>query len=272
MPSTPRKIAANRANAQKSTGPRTPDGRARAAQNSLKHGLNSDRVLVPDELYSEFEEFRQALLEEFQPATPDQALLFEHMAAAAWRLRRIRRIETDMFDALLTQKSESLRYNYEKVDLDHVDLRNALLFRDCSEDFLRLSHYESRIYHQYRRNRADLIAAKAAAAKAQSEAAAQAREEAEAEARAKAEAKEKAEAIAEAKASAKAKAAPAAPAAPAPPRPARTPQVPSNLKKTDKIRVIGFVPPNSAARTSPPPQDRSTPHPALGHGAIPHLG
>jgi hypothetical protein len=217
MPSTPRKIAANRANAQKSTGPRTAEGKARAARNSVKHGLNSDRVLIPDETYSEFEEFRQALLDEFQPATPDQATLFEHMVAAAWRLRRIRRLETDMFEALLTHKSKSLENRYDEVDLDHPDLRKALLFRDCSQDFLRLSQYESRIYNQYRRNRADLIAAQAAAAKAQAEA--QAKVEAETQT-------------------------PPKKAQPSTPAPSQNASSKSNKKR--KIRVISFVPPNSS--------------------------
>jgi hypothetical protein len=143
MPSTPRKIAANRANAQKSTGPRTPEGRTRAALNSLKHGLNAKTVVVPSEVPAEFAEFRQALQDEFQPADPDQALLFEHMVAAAWRLRRIRRLETDMFDALLVHHEDSLANRYDNVNLSHSQFENALLFRDCAKDFLCLSHYES---------------------------------------------------------------------------------------------------------------------------------
>jgi hypothetical protein len=244
MPSTPRKIAANRANAQKSTGPKTPEGRARAAQNSVKHGLNSERVLIPGEIPADFGELRQALLDEFQPATPDQALLFEHMVAAAWRLRRIRRIETAMFDALLTHHEEDMEERYEGVALDKSQFQNALLFRDCSTDFLRLSQYESRIYHQYRRSRADLLAIQAAAAKAQAEA----------------------EAKAEAEVQARAKAGTPAPAGKAPaPQPVTPTQGPanpsgghksaSNSNKTEKIRVIGFVPPNSSPdceRSLPP--------------------
>ena len=42
-------IAANRANAQRSTGPRSEEGKARVAQNGLKHGLCSTRVLLPGE-------------------------------------------------------------------------------------------------------------------------------------------------------------------------------------------------------------------------------
>jgi hypothetical protein len=239
MASTPRKIAANRANAQKSTGPRTPEGRTRAALNSLKHGLNSDIIVVPAESPAEFADFRQALQDEFQPADPDQALLFEHMVAAAWRLRRIRRLETDMFDALLVHKEKSLANRYNNVNLSHSQFENALLFRDCAKDFLCLSHYESRIYNQYRRSRADLIARQAAAAKAKAEAEA----EAEAEAR-------RAHARAQVEAQAKANTPSTPPEKTLKPEPTalsdKSQNPPPKPHKTEKIRVIGFVPPNSS--------------------------
>ena len=41
-------LAANRRNARKSTGPKTPEGKARARQNALKHGLLAREVVVSD--------------------------------------------------------------------------------------------------------------------------------------------------------------------------------------------------------------------------------
>ncbi len=38
MPASPAQLAANRANAQHSTGPRTPEGKAASARNALSHG------------------------------------------------------------------------------------------------------------------------------------------------------------------------------------------------------------------------------------------
>jgi len=40
---TDRQIAANRKNAQKSTGPKTPEGRAAVRLNGVKHGLTAKR-------------------------------------------------------------------------------------------------------------------------------------------------------------------------------------------------------------------------------------
>ena len=42
-------IEANRANAQKSTGPRTAEGKAKVAPNAIKHGLLAEQVVVKDE-------------------------------------------------------------------------------------------------------------------------------------------------------------------------------------------------------------------------------
>ena len=46
---TARQIVANRRNARKSTGPRTPAGKAIVRKNALKHGLLSREVILPDE-------------------------------------------------------------------------------------------------------------------------------------------------------------------------------------------------------------------------------
>jgi hypothetical protein len=43
------RISANRSNAQKSTGPRTEEGKARSRANALKHGLYASAV-VPERL------------------------------------------------------------------------------------------------------------------------------------------------------------------------------------------------------------------------------
>ena len=61
-------IAANRANAQRSTGPRTAEGKARAAQNGLKHGLCARATLLPEEDPAEFEALVADLKARWRPA------------------------------------------------------------------------------------------------------------------------------------------------------------------------------------------------------------
>ncbi|HWE39874.1 MAG TPA: hypothetical protein VG406_25210 [Isosphaeraceae bacterium] len=52
---TPAQFAARQANAKNSTGPRTDEGKARAAKNALLHGLCSLAPVLPGEDPAEFE-------------------------------------------------------------------------------------------------------------------------------------------------------------------------------------------------------------------------
>ncbi len=47
--STEAQKLANRRNAQKSTGPRTPQGKAAVSQNAVKHGLLAAHVVITSE-------------------------------------------------------------------------------------------------------------------------------------------------------------------------------------------------------------------------------
>lgn len=84
-----RQIEANRLNAERSTGPRTPDGKERVASNALKHGLTGKRVVLPNEDPEEFDAFRSALWVELAPQGALEEVLADEIVADAWRLRRI---------------------------------------------------------------------------------------------------------------------------------------------------------------------------------------
>jgi hypothetical protein len=93
MSTSPERLAANAANAQHSTGPRTPEGRARSSQNARTHGLTArDVVIAPDER-EEFEQLLNDYQADVKPQGGIQQSLFDDLVAAAWNLRRIRRME-----------------------------------------------------------------------------------------------------------------------------------------------------------------------------------
>jgi hypothetical protein len=89
MSSTEKQLAARRANALKSTGPRTDQGKAVSSLNALRHGLRSDRVLVPGELTGEYEAFARGFFEALDPADMLEASFAERIVHSAWRLRRV---------------------------------------------------------------------------------------------------------------------------------------------------------------------------------------
>ena len=92
-----KQIEANRRNAKKSTGPRTAAGKTKVAMNAVKHGLLAQQVVLPNEDEDEFTEFTIRLAHELQPVGELEDLLLGMIAACAWRLRRLQRVEKGLF-------------------------------------------------------------------------------------------------------------------------------------------------------------------------------
>jgi len=86
---TPSQLAANRSNAQKSTGPRTSAGKAAAAANALRHGLSAKRLVVGDERWLDFMEFHDEMRTALAPGDAVEEQLVERIVLCAWRLRRV---------------------------------------------------------------------------------------------------------------------------------------------------------------------------------------
>ena len=82
-------MAANRANAQKSTGPKTPAGKAASKMNAFKHGLLSREVLVCGEDHQELTALQEWFEEDLQPVGPMEVMLVGQIIATHWRLRRV---------------------------------------------------------------------------------------------------------------------------------------------------------------------------------------
>jgi hypothetical protein len=93
-----RKIAANRANAQKSTGPRTDSGKARSSLNAISHGLSSQQVVLPDEDGDAYDKSIRELEADMQPRGALQRQLVHRIGSLLWRLNRIARIEQELWD------------------------------------------------------------------------------------------------------------------------------------------------------------------------------
>ncbi len=82
------KIESNRRNARHSTGPRTREGKAISAKNSLRHGLLAKQITRPDEEIEAFTEFRRNMLTDLAPEGAVEELLAERIIVNAWRLER----------------------------------------------------------------------------------------------------------------------------------------------------------------------------------------
>jgi hypothetical protein len=99
MTATPAQIAANRANAQKSTGPRTDEGKIRASQNSLRHGLCSAIPEMHDEGDQHQDHLFDALREEYQPVGPTEEILVYKMAEHFFYAKRAAYLLSEQLDS-----------------------------------------------------------------------------------------------------------------------------------------------------------------------------
>jgi hypothetical protein len=84
---------ANRANAQKSTGPKTGTGQARASLNRLLHGLRASTPVLPGEDSRELETLTERVATEVKAQGVVEAFMAERVALGMWRLRRAERAE-----------------------------------------------------------------------------------------------------------------------------------------------------------------------------------
>ena len=90
---TDAQLAANRANAALSTGPKTDAGKERAARNALRHGLTSKQLVVFDEKAENFVYFNASIRLALAPTDEFEEQLVERIVVCQWRLRRAGRAE-----------------------------------------------------------------------------------------------------------------------------------------------------------------------------------
>ena len=113
--SSRRKAAANRRNAQHSTGPKTPEGKAASAQNATTHGLSSSFTVLPHEDHDAYAQLLETLQKEHAPSTEHEKFLVTRMAESRWRLDRTHRFEAVAYEQLLDE--------YDETNPDHVIVR-----------------------------------------------------------------------------------------------------------------------------------------------------
>ncbi|MCK5126186.1 MAG: hypothetical protein KAR42_08010 [candidate division Zixibacteria bacterium] len=93
-----KQIEANRKNALKSTGPKTPEGKDIASQNATRHGLYSNRIIIQSPHYREdpitYEALDKIVNKSLKPESHTQMLLADEIINNLWRSRRAMSIKT----------------------------------------------------------------------------------------------------------------------------------------------------------------------------------
>ena len=167
-PVSPKRLAANRANAARSTGPRTPEGKARSAQNARKHQFTgSTFAVVRLEDLQEIAHLRDDLNALYQPANSQELFALERVALAQHAILRGARLESGFFTTCLDQSldraGEPIRFmdpilaGDGDIEVTRAQNRNFLLgdgFHRMAREansFSLLLRYQAQAERHYRR-------------------------------------------------------------------------------------------------------------------------
>ena len=96
---SPKRIAANRANAQLSTGPTSPEGKTASSRNAITTALTGRTVLLPSDDLALYQQHLESFFERLAPVGAEETALVQSLADIAWRLDRIAGLEMALFAA-----------------------------------------------------------------------------------------------------------------------------------------------------------------------------
>jgi len=121
-------LAANRANAQHSTGPKTEQGKTTASLNAVKTALTGRTVLLPTDDAAEYERFLRAYEKEFKPVGQRESDLVQSIADLSWRLRRIPALEAAIFARGHLEFAESFNEHNPSLRPSMIELETFLKY------------------------------------------------------------------------------------------------------------------------------------------------
>jgi len=137
---TPNQIEANRLNAQRSTGPRSVEGKDTSRWNALKHGIDAQSLILPGEDPDQLAALAERYHQQFHPASATEELLVRSLVLSDWRQQRYARIEAKFIEIsidpaldfesavamLFTDKSSPLRLVFQRQQTAYREWTNSL--------------------------------------------------------------------------------------------------------------------------------------------------
>ncbi len=144
---TEAQVTANRLNAQKSTGPRTPEGKAISARNAIKHGLLGEQIVVEGEDRLHFAFHRDQMMRYLAPIGEVELTLADRLVGLSWRLQRVERLQVQAFEVLC---AKALEAPADELADDKLAL-GRIIVKDFAETRIldKLLVYERRIEHSF---------------------------------------------------------------------------------------------------------------------------
>jgi hypothetical protein len=154
-----KQLEANRRNAERSTGPRTEEGKKASALNARRHNLTGQVTAMTDADRIMHDAFSASIMESLAPEGAMEIQLAQRIATDSWRLNRISAVEDNLFALRHSAKSDDTETEDPEI---HAALTAAKVFKDESKQLQLLTLYEQRINRNIQRNLATLQALQAA--------------------------------------------------------------------------------------------------------------
>ena len=161
-----KQLLANRLNAKKSTGAKTPEGKRRSSLNAIKHGLTCEKHVAIGENKREFELLKLRVLRDFPVFDVKSEIYVRKIIQYEWSLRRYQLIETGIFsrESLDYNQSENitrkdyyldsaeLTSQHQKVLVRQVELPSVAFLRDSNAGnaFLKINTIDGRLFSRLR--------------------------------------------------------------------------------------------------------------------------
>jgi hypothetical protein len=142
---TLKQITANRANAKRSTGPKTPEGKAASSQNATRHRALSNTICLEAEDKPRFEALLATFTSQFEPRNPAETALVESLTIARWHRMRLWAIQKATFEIEMVSIPDTA---------GSAPIRAALAFRklaDQSQALQLLQRYDTAYERQFNR-------------------------------------------------------------------------------------------------------------------------
>jgi hypothetical protein len=126
-----KQIEANRLNAQKSTGPRSVEGKAATSQNALKSGIDAESLIIRGEKQEDLETLTAEYLARFNPRTPEERHYVDSLIRDDWQLRRLAKADTQIWDHTMKATfkladNAPLGHAFERADKTFIRLQRRI--------------------------------------------------------------------------------------------------------------------------------------------------
>jgi hypothetical protein len=135
----------NQANAQKSTGPRTHQGKQRSRMNAFKHNLTGNNLILQEHEYEKYMEVSNKMLADFKPGTELERQIAQKIIDTNFRLNRLAAIENNMLNFDMVSRESGVN----PCDRTTVMFAQTQAWKDDAHSFDILGRYEARLTKQF---------------------------------------------------------------------------------------------------------------------------